>query len=251
MIDVLIQGPVYSYTREFINRYRDYDFVNRVIFSTWKENEVLYRDWDIDELVLSDYPSNPGLGNRNLQLVTSLAGMNKIHSSVVMKIRSDMFVPLDKIWYFYCTERINNNILTLSIYPRFPFHPRDHMFIGNSKDMWELFDIPLDKVKDFQYNESTTIRTETYIGSHYCRKFNPEIQKFVDEPYKYLTDSASHKDEALKISNQLISDGVAFQPLPQLPIEWPKHYPNGYPFRHLKNLYGETYHEDLSNEVRM
>ena len=246
MIDIVVQGPVYSYTREFINRYREFSFVNRVIFSTWKENEVLYGDWDIDALVTSDYPNNPGLGNRNLQIVSSLAGINKITSSVVLKVRSDMFLPnLSEMWNFYCTQRVNNNILTLSLYSRYPFHPRDHVFIGSSQNVWDLFDIPLDKVQNTVYNQTQNVRSETYLGAHYLKKFEPRIEKFLEYPQVYLTDNSLFKAEALEISNRLIQERIGFQPFPQIPIEWPKHYPNGYPFQRLKEEYGEKYHDDL------
>lgn len=251
MMDVVVQGPTYRWTREFINRYRQYNFVDKIIFSTWEDNTVLYGDWDIDEFVVSKYPENPGLGNRNLQIVSSLAGMNATVSDVVMKIRSDMFVPLDEVWRFYCTQRVNDNILTLSVYPRFPFHPRDHMFIGQTKNMWELFDIPLDTISAVQYNETQHVRSETYIGSHYCKRFNSQIEVFINEPYKYLTDNASHKNLAIEVSNNLILARRGFQPLNQLQIDWPKYYPNGYPFEHLKQLYGEVYHEDLQNGLRV
>ncbi len=237
-LSIVMQGPVTKWTAEYINEYKKFKRVKEVILSTWIDQDVEKCNADIT--LQSQYPIYAGMGNRNLQITSSIKGVREANYKYVLKVRTDMFLPqLDKMLDYY-TDNANDSIYTLSLYPRFPFHPRDHVFLGNKHEMNCLFSIPLDDTHGI-YNEKTDVRSETYIGMYYYSLFDNRIENMINNPKEYLTDIAPKRGEALKIYNRMISEKLGFSPWPEVPITWPKHYPNGYPFDFLKDLYGETY----------
>jgi hypothetical protein len=129
------------------------------------------------------------------------------------------------------------------VYPKFAFHPRDYVFYGHTKNVTEVFDIPLDETTG-GYDEWNDVRAETYIGMWYYRKFDKVVDKFIQNPLYYLTDKSEGRIEALEVYHRLLLERKGFIPLPRCDIELPKHYPHGYPFEYLRNLYGEVYDGD-------
>lgn len=238
-LTVVMQGPVTQWTPQFIQKYKQIKSVKEVILSTWL-GEDTSKCQDANIIVESKQPTNPGKGNRNLQIVSSLNGVREANTRYVLKVRSDMFLPqLEKMLECY-VDTANDSIKVLSIYPRFVFHPRDHVFLGTKDELTDLFNIPLDDTSGV-YNETIDVRTETYIGMYYYSLFNSKIKTFIDNPLEYLTDISPSKNEAKRVYDKLIEGECGFTPFPEFEVEWPKHYPNGYPFQHLKNFYGETF----------
>jgi hypothetical protein len=132
MLSVVLQGPVAKQTPEYIERYRAFPFVKEIILSTWKGENV--DECNPDTIILNTLPKNKGKGNRNCQIVSSYAGIVHASCNLVIKIRADMFLPyLTEMISFYEKEGREKNIFSLSLYPNFPFHPRDHVFFRTKK----------------------------------------------------------------------------------------------------------------------
>ena len=70
-MDIVIQGPVYNYTLEFAEHYLQLEFVNNVIISCWKSDNIETNNPRII-VVKSDDVDNPGDVNRNRQIKSSL-----------------------------------------------------------------------------------------------------------------------------------------------------------------------------------
>lgn len=237
-ITVIMQGPVYdNWTASFYQRYQEMSFVERVILSTWKGEKFVKGD-----VIYNSKPDYSGIHNRNYQIVSSYNGILKSETEICLKVRSDMFLPnLEQMLRFFL-DNDQNQIYTLSIYPRFVFHPRDHVFLGTTENLKTMFNIPLDYEKCSQLNPSSNyVRTETYIGVWWYAKQEPKIENYIAEPINYLMDNSPKRNEALEVYHKLIRENKGFLPFPRIPIEWPKHYPEGYPFEKLK-IYGEIYH---------
>ena len=91
-LDIVIQGPVYDQTFNLIEEYKDLNFVNKIIVSTWEEwkdicDKIKY---DNVEIIINDDIPFAGDENRNKQIVSSLNGLKACNSEYAMKIRSDM-----------------------------------------------------------------------------------------------------------------------------------------------------------------
>ncbi|MFQ3675339.1 MAG: WavE lipopolysaccharide synthesis family protein [Endomicrobiia bacterium] len=253
MFDLVIQGNLVAESPSFISYYAKETIFNKVILSTWEgeKDELIQsirRDCPNVEIIQSVKPY-AGMGNRNLQICSSLAGVKEAESDYVIKVRSDMLIDFKLIYNFFFDNWKENNIYTLSVYSKYAFHPRDHVFIGKREDLIRLFDIPYDLTPISSYPQSihSIVRTETYIGVHYYKHLSDDIEKFIEKPYLYLTDSSSCRQEALSRYYSFILNRQGFLPLPMIPIFWPKYYPNGYPFLYLKKAEGEVYHEDLQS----
>lgn len=253
MLTVVMQGNITPWTEQFAKRYYEFPFVSEVILSTW-EGEEIPEFCKHNLLILRNKkPDNPGHGNRNLQIVSSLAGLKAVLTPWAVKVRTDMFFPeLTRMWFFARAQKLihSNKIkaFPLSLYRNFAFHPRDHLFMGETKDVLSVFKIPLDPMPP-QNNENYQVvcRSETYIGSFayddkIANKRNWRYE-FYKEPKEYLTDNAHQKNKSFEIYFSKIREKKVFIPFPRVNIEWPKWYPNGYPFDMLEQVYGEMYFE--------
>lgn len=237
-IQIVMQGPIWPYTLDTAKQYIQSGIVEKVIISCWDTCNKPINIPDAILLLHNTLPSNPGPGNRNLQILSSLEGLKLINSEVAVKLRTDQIISnksLLMMYRFYNkfkdldTENLSS-IFVLGNYIRYPFHPKDHIFWGKTKDLKILFDIPLSEEIDSGTNIdfNKTVRSECYIGSRYFAKFDNRIQKMVDNPLVYLTDNAPLRDHAMLL-HQLWKDKI-FKPFPRLEMAWPKYNYSTYPF---------------------
>lgn len=248
-MDLVLQGAFNEYTREIALHYLELDFVNNIIISCWENNLVPFIDNRVIIIKSKDL-ENPGVGNRNRQIKTSLEGLKAVQTTFGAKLRSDQKISLDSMnlmydFYnlhqekeitFYNKDKPNNRICVAGIFRPFPFHPRDHIFWGNTQDLIDVFDIPYDNVSlNDDYSKYT--RAETYICMWYCAKFDPDIVKLVNDPTKFLVDNAPNINESLAKSNQILHK--IFKPFPKIDLEWPKHGLRKYHYDLTASHFGE------------
>ena len=121
--------------------------------------------------------------------------------------------------------------MVAGIYSNLLFCPRDHIFWGRTNDLIELFDIPLEKNGFIEkvripkqrlwmyYNHF--IRTETYIGVHYCSKFNEELYKMILNPHECLYDGAIYWYHSKGVSDNITP--LVFKSFPKSTVyfDWP------------------------------
>jgi|TARA_R110000824_G_scaffold154396_5_gene326500 hypothetical protein len=268
-VDIVLQGKYSDYALDTANIYVELDFVNRVILSCWEDDKVPVIQNEKVIVVKSKYPDSHGTGNRNLQIVSSLAGIKATSTKYVVKMRNDQRYQWDSmnkmkafyeehkdidITYVSNESRPHNKILTAGRFPTFAFHPRDHIFWGHREDLIDLFNIPLepraiDEIVDmpredyWKYYEYY-IRTETYIGAHYAAKFDEEVRKYLLEPDKHLYDGSVFTDKVMQTSNELTPQIFSSFPREGIELEWPKYNWWTYPYDNQQSEFGETWGED-------
>ena len=258
-IDLILAGHYDQETSKIVDSYLELPFVNNIIISTWEDKWLT--DWSDDERVImvkSKKPS-PGTDNRNYQIVTSQSGLDEVTTEYCARMRTDQKYTHDSMnkMYDYMCQNVEDNgsIFVAGIYPNLLFHPRDHVFWGKTQDIKNLFDVPLEKDgfsdkmnipkeelwKYYDFFE----RTETYIGSRYCARFNRDIIKFIMKPDEYLFDNAEKWQDAYNISQEISKK--LFKPFPRegIDLEWNRKGLQHYPYDDQKNGYGECWAEDL------
>lgn len=248
-IDIIVQGTYNDYTGEIVRNYLNLDFVNRIIISCW-ENDIVNLTHDKICILQSKDVKYPGLTNRNRQIKSSYEGLKLATSEFSVKLRSDQKISLDsmKLMYnFYNNNKEQelcfsnglkpkNKICVAGIFKPFPFHPRDHIFWGNTQDLIDVFNIPYDNIS---INEDYTkyVRSEAYICMWYYARFDKDIERFINNPTNYLVDNAPLIKEALLKSDFL--GPKIFKPFPRIDFAWPKHGLNSYHYNLTASQFGE------------
>ena len=230
---VVIQGPVYEYTPEFIEAYLIYGIEN-IIFSTW-ENENT--DCCQVPVIKSKLPTHTGTGNINLQVISSVNGIKKAETDYIIKVRSDILIrDIDK-WLEFCSEHYKKErIFVLGLSYLYPFSPRDQIFIGVKDTLLNMFDIPL-KDEDWKMPSIyDTLYPEVCLGLNHHRKYDGIAQKCW-ENYNYI-----HSIEVKEHWNK-IKGNYMFPVSKNMIYDWPKHFPNGYDYNN--KSHGEFWFEDI------
>lgn len=235
-IDLVIQGPYTDFTDEVILSYIKLSFVDKIIISCWdidKEQSVFL---DKVEFVRNPlYQKYPGPANVNLQLTTSLAGVKKSKSNLVAKFRSDQLFNLEGIeqmYDFFMSNLQERRIFVVGNHFRHLFHPKDWVYWGYRTDMLNLFDAPHEinetckemGIHSGNYSGAMHLltRSETYIGAHYCSRFDGRVKEMVDREDRYLYDQAPNWNEAKKISDEVTPKYFKSFPRKNIHMIWPK-----------------------------
>lgn len=258
-IDIVLQGGIDDSTFEIVETYLQLDFVNKIIVSTWEDDELRIPDSEKLIIVKNEKPKSPGTDNRNLQIVSSLSGLNFVETKYSAKMRTDQKYSMESMYkmydYMLHNREHEDQIFVAGIYPNLLFHPRDHIFWGRTCDLIELFDVPLeynglaDKIKVTKENlykyYPFFVRSETYLGARYCTKFDETINIMLLEPEKYLHDNSSGWSQAHQVSQNVVNRAFKSFPREGIDFEWRKKGWSNYPYDHQKNGYGECWAEDL------
>lgn len=204
--------------------------------------------------VFSDPPANCGVGNRNIQITSTNAGLSQVETPFVWKVRSDQILPVSTLHkiYEFVTNLENDKyhippslidmdgpVFVMGNYTRFPFHPRDHMFIGRTSDVKDVFDIPLDYISQ-STDYSKWLRAEAWIGANFLAKKGVRVRHFLENFQEYLVDNAPQIGYAREIS-EMITPKV-FRALPRIEFSWPKHGLERYHY-HVGESLSEYWHE--------
>lgn len=215
--DVVLQGPVVSSLDATIYAFRLMPWLDNIILSTWEgEDTSALRDILV---IKSKDPANPGIGNRNRQIVSSKAGLNYVTAPCAIKARTDQIMQdLPKMYEFYKVCSTGKNIFTLGLYKAFPFHPRDHLLMGPTILLREMFDCELDEYSG-PINYDYQLRAEAWIGAQYFAKHDGRAAKMWDVWSCYLTDAAPMRDQALELDREL--KPALFTPFPRIKMSWP------------------------------
>ena len=108
--------------------------------------------------------------------------------------------------------------------------------------------VGIDKVRIGKYElaqyANYLIIPETYIGAHYCTRFDDRVKKMLIEPEKYLYDGAPMWNEAHEISAQVLPKAFKVFPKTDIDLVWPKRDSYSYPYDQQKLHSNECWHED-------
>ena len=256
-MDIVLQGSYDEVTDDIIREYIKLPFVRNIIVSCWKNDKSNCYFDDRVEYIRNDHPLTYGTDNRNLQIVSSFAGIKRIKTDISAKMRTDQkydYNSMINMYEYFIKNRKEKQIFVGGIIPNLLFHPRDHIFWGKTEDLNHLFDIPLEygglsdkirigKDKLWHYYSYFT-RSETYIGAHYCAQFNDDINIFLLKPGQYLYDNAHKIQDAKKVSDELTSKYFKSFPRTGINFSWPKKGMVSYPYDDQKKYYNECWAED-------
>lgn len=256
-MDVVLQGQYEEYTDEIIDEYLKVPFVNDIIVSCWENDRPDNYHSSRVKYVRSQYPLTPGTCNKNLQITTSFAGIKLCKTEFSAKMRSDQkydYNSMINMYEFLMENHTKGKIFVAGTFPSLLFHPRDHIYWGKTEDLHYLFDIPLeynsliDKVRIGKYElaqyANYLTRPETYIGAHYCTRFDDRVKKMLIEPEKYLYDGAPLWHEAHEISTEVLPKAFKTFPRTGIDLVWPKRNTYSYPYDEQKMNSNECWNED-------
>jgi hypothetical protein len=247
-VSVVVQGKWLAETIQLLENIKLSKVFDEVIVSCWETCEPKYDC----KIVKSDPPENAGMGNRNMQIVSSLRGVRESQGEVCAKLRSDQIISVDSLVLmrdFYEENRDNKHVLqsgsvcVAGIFRPFPFHPRDHIFWGPKLELERIFDIPLDEVVNQanpDYNHET--RAESYIGTHYASKFDFNVESYLSRLSESISDGGRLRSEAMAVSDTLTAK--IFKPFPRIQFSWPKHGLSSYHY-HVTEAMGEYWNEEV------
>ena len=264
-IDVVMQGPFFNALTNNAKRFVDLQFVNKVIISTWEDvsinDEIINHEKVI--LIKNRYPEISGPTGTSLALISSLAGIKKAESDIVIKLRSDYDVPVDSLQQLYNYYETHKNdktkkyldgskqfskIFVTGIGLTYPYHIQDHTYCGNKNDLIKVFDIPpemtppygekrLDNSPTMFNVENQRFRAPIHIGAHYYSKFYEKAKHHLEHWEDFFCDNSPHKQEALDFYWS-IKENI-FKPFPRIKIYWEK-YDQEYPYEWYGSM-GEYY----------
>lgn len=235
-MDIVLQGPLHEYTPTIAKEYAKLPFVNNIIISCWDTCPLHNVDDNIFVLRNSDTPT-AGFGNRNRQIKSSRAGLDMVVTEFSAKLRTDQLISRDSMfklyqYYFENCEYIStsttnvpyNRIGVHGICRDFAFHPIDHIFWGNTNDLYRFFDVEYENksptpngVSDFNHY----VRSETYITLPYIVKHHNELSYLLDEESKYLLDNSPKREEILTLSERIMPE--LFVVFPKIELNWIKY----------------------------
>lgn len=213
-ISFLVQGKLSQSTYDFyINNYSN----NSLLFSTWKENNIILNKNSKSFFLESDIPKsiyNYGAINNNIyyQIISTLNGLKKINTKFTVKLRGDEeYSNLNKIY-----DLLSLNEDTLFTSPIFfrkwnwpdygyyrKYHISDHIIAGKTKDLLETFENArqsfdegkyFDVVESFIYKNYLKIKYNIPLELHsedhiHIMKKSVKILNLKDyEPYKVIAN---------------------------------------------------------------
>jgi hypothetical protein len=267
-IDIILQGPYKDHVLKTAEHYLNLPFINNIIISCWKGDNTPSTHHNNIFIIKNDIPKSDGTANRNLQIVSSLKGLEFSNSKLAVKMRNDQKYDLDSMknmYDFYFEHQVKPNlntdhnlplgkIFTAGIFEGFPLHPRDGIFWGYREDLIKLFSCPLEPIsihekanigkREYWKYYKYYIRTESYLGVHYASNFNDEVKEFLLDPKTFLFDEAPKYKHALKVSEPLTKKLFKSFPKTGIDLEWITYGWETYPYENQYNNFNERWHEN-------
>jgi len=219
-VTLMLQGEYEPFTKEVIQSYIKLPFVERIVLSTYKTELKIPSYVDV---VYNEIVEPRGIGNRNLQINTSKNGMKLIDNKFAVKMRTDQLIrphSMEIMYKRWMKNHRERKLFVMGMYRAFPYHPRDHVFWGETEDIKSLFNIPLDNDFSTEQDYRYKTRAETYIGQYYYERFDPEVTNHINNPLEFLVDTAPRKNEALTIDFKVRH--LVFEPFPKVSMAWPR-----------------------------
>lgn len=190
-ISFVVQGAIdIVETKKNLLSIQKYFPESKIILSTWEGSDV--SDLKFDEVIFSVDPGfyyyskqkGAKTNNLNRQLISTQAGLEKVKTPYVFKLRTDFeLTGADFLDYFGIYDKkmpthqvFQERILACCYFTRnprknnpFPYHPSDLAFFGKTKDIRNLYTVPL-----------MTREDAYWVGNPFLRnKFTPEQHIFI------------------------------------------------------------------------
>jgi hypothetical protein len=192
---------------------------NLVLLSTWEDTdaELLAEAASIaDEVVTSALPPVPGVQNRNRQIVSTRAGVERaidLGARTILKTRTDLAILGESVfeqaepWLqnFDATKArrvgLQNRLVVPSSYTRkyLLYHPSDLAMLGAAEDMAQYWSAPLDprsgELLAAASPDSTMAAvnlaghpTESYLGLQFCQTIGRPVAGTLVDSWAFYRD---------------------------------------------------------------
>lgn len=246
-----MQGGLWPGTFETAKGYIEHDFVENVIISTFDD----YKQQKLPNgvsITWEDPPDNPGQGNMNMQIITSLKGLKFSKAMIAAKTRTDQCISDESLKkmndifnnhdhgsakkFFKGSVYPLSHIFVLGLQTKFPFQTQDHVFWGFRRDLLNLFACPLNtepltghyskpewgghKQQDVGLNFTRHLRMPIWLSGHYFARFNPVVYHYLENYKEFLCDGKVKQNIAMGTYYEMIND--VFKPFPRIKMWWEK-----------------------------
>ena len=217
---VVVQGPVVpGVTARVLELTLSLHPHDLVVLSTWADTPPAWLDTVralADDLVLSERPDQPGIQNRNAQIVSTRAGLARaraLGAHTILKTRSDLAVLapavferaawwLDRIGHDAPREAgLRQRLVVPSSFTRkyLLYHPSDLVMLGHVDDMTRYWAAPLDPRRGHllsgewvgQSLTSAALNgnpTESYLGTAFCRRLGRPVRGTLADSWAFYRD---------------------------------------------------------------
>lgn len=249
---VVVQGPVIAgVTARVLRILTALHRQSAVILSTWEgtDPELLAEVAGIaDDVVLSARPPATGIQNRNYQIVSTLAGIERAIARgaiTILKTRSDLAVLAPSVfeqaaWWLSVVGRgsarsagLRDRLIVPSSYTRkfLLYHPSDLVMLGAAEDMRRYWSAPLDPRAGELLSPQWLDRplsavnmdgnpTESYLGLQFCRRLGRGASGTLRDSWAFYRDLFAVVDndwfEMLWFKNLSIPDAAVRQGVRQM-----------------------------------
>lgn len=266
-VTFVVQGPIVELTAKVLESISRLFPSSQIILSTWRGQDVSSFS-DIPHLnvvksrdpgAVSDHEAGSKLDNVNRQIVSSKAGLEEVTTGYVVKTRTDIVFTKPNIlklfskfsgkatWFKEKVLSVNYNFKNPDLIG-LVFHPSDLVLMGQTIDIYQLFNVPLRSSSDSQrlswddhpplffrriYPSLLTLHTaEAYLLVEFLKKIKPEWQT------KKLETCFTDNAEIKKCWKQAIVENYIVVDPFRLGVRFSK-----YPFREFKSFYSLTHIE--------
>jgi len=217
---IVVQGPILpGLTRQVLSVMSALHPANRIVLSTWRDTTVTLLDEVgpfVDELVVSETPEPRGIQNRNCQIVTTRAGIERAMACgarTILKIRTDTAVMAPQLferaasWLETLPIRrarelgLSGRLLVPTSFTRkfLLYHPSDLVMLGAAHDLAEYWSAPLDRRTgslmapewmrlSLQQLVMTGNPAESYLGTAFCRRIGWPIAGTLRDSWSFYRD---------------------------------------------------------------
>jgi hypothetical protein len=217
---IVVQGPVIAgITRQVLAAMSVLHPSNLIVLSTWRDSDLHLLDEVgpfIDELVVSDVPEPRGIQNRNCQIVTTRAGIERAigcGARTILKTRTDLAVMAPSVfesgaaWQASLDIRrartlgLGGRMIVPSSFTRkfLLYHPSDLVMLGHAHDLAEYWAAPLDTRTgnllspewmrlSLQQLVMTGNPAESYLGTAFCRRIGWPLACTLRDSWSFYRD---------------------------------------------------------------
>jgi hypothetical protein len=217
---IVIQGPVVPHVTPTVVRAMSALYPrDALVLSTWTDADpdivAALSPW-VDAIVTSERPDTAGVQNRNFQIVSTLAGIDRamaLGARTILKTRTDLAVLDEDVfrrgrWWLDRLDRtaaraagLSDRILVPSSFTRkyLLYHPSDMVMFGQARDLQTFWSAPLD-ARGGSLLSSEWIDTpltvlnmsghpaESYLGLEFCRSLKRPAAGTLEDSWAFYRD---------------------------------------------------------------
>lgn len=217
---VVVQGPIIErVTRQVLRVLSARHPADRIVLSTWDDTaSALLADLEpfVDDIVTSPQPKLAGIQNRNCQLISARAGLERAverGAHQILKTRTDLAILGESAfarassWLRAIGETPARNaglagrIIVPANYTRkyLLYHPSDLVMLGHAVDLLRFWSAPLDPRTGDLVTTATVGRpladvnmdgnpAESYFGLAFCRSLNRAMEGTLRDSWTVYRD---------------------------------------------------------------